>query len=85
MVLMTIVESPTMSYQLADGYYKAMMMNFRSRLFLTITNNTKHLSIFRNTYKNNISISCIPLLLATFSAPAVFFWGGRLSENPIVL
>ena len=79
-----IVGSPTMSYQLEDGYCDVMMTDFRSCLSSIISSSmgrslasrgTMNRSSSMSNWQRSIflsSVSSVPLTLATFSAPGSF-------------
>ena len=79
-----IVGSPTMSYQLEDGYCDVMMMDFRSCLSSMMSSSMGRSLASRGTMNRSSrmsnrhrsiflsSVSSVPLTLATFSAPSSF-------------
>ena len=79
-----IVGSPTMSYQLEEGYCDVMMMDFRSCLSSMMSSSmgrslasrgTMNRSSRMSSWHRSIflsSVSSVPLTLATFSVPSSF-------------
>ena len=79
-----IVGSPTMSYQLEEGYCDVMMMDFRSCLSSMMSSSMGRSLASRGTMNRSSrmsnwhrsiflsSVSSVPLTLATFSAPSSF-------------
>ena len=93
-----IVGSPTISYQLEEGYCEVMMMDFLSCLSSIISSSmgrslasrgTRQRSSRMSSWQRSIflsSVSSVPLILATFNAPSSL--GGhwhRMSGTPFCM
>ena len=88
-----IVGSPTISYQLEEGYCEVMMMDFLSCLSSIISSSmgralasrgTRQRSSRMSSWQRSIflsSVSSVPLILATFNAPSSL--GGIGIECPV--